>query len=177
MASFAKVALVGNLGADPETKYTPNGTMVVELRVAVNPRQRGQQGQQQGQGQDDAKPTWYRVSAWDRLADRIDRLTQQGYLAKGRQLYVEGRLEPREFTGNDGQVRTSFDVTMTDFQFVGERRDSDQAAGDGTGGGYGTASGGGNFGNTSDAGGGQGSGNRRQNFNDSPASDMDDIPF
>lgn len=176
MASFAKVALVGNLGADPETKYTPNGTMVVELRVAVNPRQRNQQGQ--GQGQDDSKPTWYRVSAWDRLADRIDRMTQQGYLAKGRQLYVEGRLEPREFTGNDGQVRTSFDVTMTDFQFVGERRDSDQTAGDS---GSGVNPGGGNSGNSGGAGstdgGGGSNSNRRQNFNDSPANDMDDIPF
>lgn len=173
MASFAKVTLVGNLGADPETKYTPNGTMVVELRVAVNPRQRGQQGQ----GQDEGKPTWYRVSAWDRLADRIDRLTQQGYLAKGRQLYLEGRLEPREFTGNDGQVRTSFDVTMTDFQFVGERRDSDQAAGGASGGEYASTSGGGNSGNTGSSTEGQGGGNRRQNFNDSPPSDMDDIPF
>lgn len=172
MASFAKVALVGNLGADPETKYTPNGTMVVELRVAVNPRQRNQQGQ--GQSQDDSKPTWYRVSAWDRLADRIDRMTQQGYLAKGRQLYVEGRLEPREFTGNDGQVRISFDVTMTDFQFVGERRESDQASGEGSGG---NNPGGGNYGDSGNAGESGNSSNRRQNFNDSPASDMDDIPF
>ncbi len=177
MASFAKVALVGNLGADPETKYTPNGTMVVEMRIAVNPRQRNQQGQ--GQGQDDAKPTWYRVSAWDRLADRLDRMTQQGYLAKGRQLYVEGRLEPREFTGNDGQLRVSFDVTMTDFQFVGERRDSqgEEAAGasGGFGGGYGNQ-GGGNYGGSGSSR-GEGGSNRRQNFNDSPASDMDDIPF
>lgn len=172
MASFAKVALVGNLGADPETKYTPNGTMVVELRLAVNPRQRSQQGQ----AQEDAKPTWYRVSAWDRLADRIDRMTQQGYLAKGRQLYVEGRLEPREFTGNDGQVRTSFDVTMTDFQFVGERRDSDQATGDVTGGDYGATGGSSSGANSGGTEGGSNS-NRRQNFNDSPTNDMDDIPF
>lgn len=180
MASFAKVALVGNLGADPETKYTPNGTMVVELRIAVNPRQRGQQGQGQSQGQEDAKPTWYRVSAWDRLADRIDRMTQQGYLAKGRQLYVEGRLEPREFTGNDGQVRISFDVTMTDFQFVGERRDSQGgeepgAGGNASGGNYGGSTGG----NFENAGGNEGSGasNRRRAFDDAPSSDMDDIPF
>lgn len=176
MASFAKVALVGNLGADPETKYTPNGTMVVELRIAVNPRQRGQQGQGQSQGQEDAKPTWYRVSAWDRLADRIDRMTQQGYLAKGRQLYVEGRLEPREFTGNDGQLRVSFDVTMTDFQFVGERRDS-QSGDEAGGGSYPT---GGSTGRDSgNAGGGEGSAasNRRRSFDDAPSGDMDDIPF
>lgn len=160
MASFAKVSLLGNLGADPETKYTPSGTMVVELRIAVNPRPRGQQSQ------DDTRPTWYRVSAWDRLADRIDKLTQQGHLAKGRSLFVEGRLEPREFTGNDGQTRVSYDVTMTDFQFVGgDRREGDQGSG-GSSGYSGGDGGGGNDGN-----------NRRQNFNDSAPNDLDDIPF
>lgn len=162
MASFAKISLLGNLGADPETKYTPSGTMVVELRIAVNPRPRGQQSQEE------ARPTWYRVSAWDRLADRIDKLTQQGHLAKGRSLFVEGRLEPREFTGNDGQTRVSYDVTMTDFQFVGgDRRDGEQGSGGGSGGS-------GNYG------GGEGSGgenNRRQSFDDSAPNDMDDIPF
>ena len=124
MASFAKIALLGNLGADPETKYTPSGAMVVELRIAVNPRPRGQ-------GREEGPPTWYRISAWDRLAERLDKLAQQGYVAKGRSLYVEGRLEPREFSGNDGQTRTSMDVTMTDFQFVGggERRDGEGGQG------------------------------------------------
>jgi len=160
MASFAKIALLGNLGADPETKYTPSGTMVVELRIAVNPRPRGQ-------GRDEAPPTWYRVSAWDRLADRLDKLSQQGYIAKGRALYVEGRLEPREYTANDGTQRTSFDVTMTDFNFVGtgERRD-----GEGGQGGYQ----GGQGGNT----GGYNSGgsNRRDTYDENPAN-IDDVPF
>lgn len=165
MASFAKVALLGNLGADPETKYTPSGTMVVELRLAVNPRPRGQQAQEE------ARPTWYRVSAWDRLADRIDKLTQQGHLAKGRSLFVEGRLEPREFTGNDGQTRISFDVTMTDFQFVGgDRRDGEQGSG-----GYSGGSGG--YGSGGDGSGGSGGNNRRQSFEDSAPNDLDDIPF
>jgi len=170
MASFAKVSLLGNLGADPETKYTPSGTMVVELRIAVNPRPRGQ-----GQQADEGRPTWYRVSAWDRLADRIDKLTQQGHIAKGRPLFVEGRLEPREFTANDGQTRVSYDVTMTDFQFVGgDRRDGEGAPGGfgGSSGGYG----GGGGGNDSPGGGGGGN-NRRQTFNDNPPNDLDDIPF
>lgn len=163
MASFANVSLLGNLGADPETKYTPSGTMVVELRIAVNPRPRGQQSQEE------ARPTWYRVSAWDRLADRIDKLTQQGHLAKGRSLFVEGRLEPREFTGNDGQTRTSFDVTMTDFQFVGgDRRDGEQGSG-GYPGGSGTSGG--------DSTAGSGGNNRRQTFEDNAPNDLDDVPF
>ena len=160
MASFAKVSLLGNLGADPETKYTPSGAMVVELRIAVNPRPRGQQGQEE------ARPTWYRVSAWDRLADRIDKLTQQGHLAKGRSLFVEGRLEPREYTASDGQTRVSYDVTMTDFQFVGgDRREGDQGSGGPGSGGYG--------GGESSGGGG----NRRQAYDDSAPNDLDDIPF
>ena len=173
MASFAKVTLLGNLGADPETKYTPNGTMVVELRLAVNPRPRG--GGQQGR--DEAPPTWYRISAWDRLADRLDKLSQQGHIAKGRTLMVEGRLEPREYTANDGTVRVSYDVTMTDFNFVGgERRDGDQQGG-------GTSYSGGQSSSSSlsgnDSGGSNSGGsNRRSTFNDSPPSnDFDDVPF
>lgn len=173
MASFAKVSLLGNLGADPETKYTPSGTMVVELRIAVNPRPRGQQGQQ---AQEEGRAVWYRVSAWDRLGDRIDKLTQQGHLAKGRLLFVEGKLEPREYTGNDGQTRVSYDVTMTDFQFVGDRRDGDQGTPGGSSGSPGGYSGGGGGGQNPGTEGG-GGGNRRQTFNDNPPSDLDDIPF
>lgn len=187
MASFAKVSLLGNLGADPETKYTPSGTMVVELRIAVNPRPRGQQGQQ---GQDEGRAIWYRVSAWDRLADRIDKLTQQGHLAKGRSLFVEGQLEPREYTGNDGQTRVSYDVRMTDFEFVGgDRRDGEGAPGgsSGSASGYGgdrasggsSGSPGGSGGGGESAGdsGGGGGTNRRQTFNDNAPNDLDDIPF
>ncbi|HEU0163702.1 MAG TPA: single-stranded DNA-binding protein [Thermomicrobiales bacterium] len=112
MASFARIAVFGNLGSDPETKYTPSGAMVVSFSIAVNPRRKGANGAEE-------KPVWYRVSAWDRLAERIDRLAQQQYIAKGRQLYVEGSFEPREFSGNDGSTRISYDITMTDFQFVG----------------------------------------------------------
>ena len=117
MASFAKVTLLGNLGTDPESKYTPNGALVVEMRIAVNPRPRnGQEG----------APTWYRVSAWDKIAERLDKLAQQGHIAKGRLLLVEGRLEPREYTANDGANRVSYDVTMTDFSFVGGDRGEGQ---------------------------------------------------
>jgi single-strand DNA-binding protein len=170
MASFAKIALLGNLGADPETKYTPNGTMVVELRIAVNPRPRGQ-------GREEGPPTWYRVSAWDRLADRIDKLSQQGHIAKGRTLYVEGRLEPREYTGNDGTQRTSFDVTMTDFNFVGgDRRDGEGGQGGSSGGGSSS----GNSGSGGNTGGGYSSGgsSRRETYDDNQSpSSMDDVPF
>jgi single-strand DNA-binding protein len=180
MASFAKITVFGNLGADPETRYTPNGAMVVSFSLAVNPRRRGQQG-----GGDEPPPVWYRVSAWDRLAERIDKLAQQGYIAKGRSLLVDGTFEPREFQGNDGQTRISYDITMTDFQFVGGDRQQDGSGGGNFGGGQ--ASGGnrgGSFGGGSQGGtrGGNDYGdagsNRRQAFNDDDRnSNMDDVPF
>ena len=171
MASFAKIALLGNLGADPETKYTPNGTMVVELRLAVNPRPRGQ-------NREEGPPTWYRVSAWDRLADRLDKLSQQGHVAKGRTLYVEGRLEPREYQANDGSTRISFDVTMTDFNFVGgDRREGEQGS---SGSSYGSGQSSGNSGSQSSGNGGNypnGGSNRRETFDDNEPGGFDDVPF
>lgn len=120
MAGFAKIAVMGNLGQDPETRYTPSGSMVVSFSIAVNPRKKGQNGEE-------AKPVWYRISAWREIAERLDKLSQQGYIAKGRPLFVEGTFEPREFTGNDGATRISYDVTLTDFQFVGgDRQDGQQ---------------------------------------------------
>ena len=123
--SFAKVAIVGNLGRDPETRYTPNGTLNVQFTIAASGRRRSNEGQ----GQDQENTTWFRVTAWDRLADRLVNLMERGYIGRGRLLYVEGQLESRQYTGNDGQVRTSLDVTMTDFQFVGSRQDKVDALG------------------------------------------------
>lgn len=118
MASFAKISVFGNLGSDPETRHTPQGDLVVSFSLAVNPRRKAQGG-------NDAPPVWFRVSAWDRLAERIDKLAGQGHIAKGRSLLVDGVFEPREFQGNDGTTRISYDVTMTDFQFVGGDRQQD----------------------------------------------------
>jgi single-strand DNA-binding protein len=116
MASFCRVSLLGNLGADPETRYTPNGAINVQFNVAVNPFRRRNDPEE-------PKPVWYRVTAWDRNAETLDKLVQQGSLGKGSLLYVEGKLEPRQFTGNDGQPRWSFDVTMSAWEFAGGGRD------------------------------------------------------
>lgn len=115
--SFAKVEVYGNLGADPETKYTPNGAMVVEVRIAVNDWRKP-----------DSPPTWYRVSFWDNLATRIDSLAQQGKLQRGYSLLVHGDLTPREYQANDGANRISFDVRATSFEFVGGGPRRDDAA-------------------------------------------------
>src|SRR3712207_1727551 len=110
MAGLSKVILIGNLGRDPETRYTPNGTMNVQFTMAVSRRWNDQSGQEQ------ERTNWFRVTGWGRLAETLDGLTQRGYLAKGRQVYVEGRLEAREYQDQNGQTRTSLDVSATEFQ-------------------------------------------------------------
>ena len=154
--SYNKVTIIGNLGRDPETRYTPSGAMNVQFSVATSRRYNDRDGQQQ------ESTTWFRVTAWGRLAETLDKFTQSGILAKGRQVYVEGRLEQREFTGQDGQSRTSLDVNASEFQLLGNRGDSD-------GGSFGGGSRGG------DSGGNAGGGNRQQGNAD--YGDMDDVPF
>jgi len=167
MASFARIAVFGNLGQDPETRYTPSGTMIVSFSIAVNPRPRS--GQNRGE---EAPATWYRVSAFGELADRLDKLSQQGYIAKGRSLYVEGRFEPREFTANDGQKRISYDINASSFEFVGgDRRDGEQGGNFGSGQGQQSGS----YSGNSNA--GFEGGSRRSGYDDSAPSDIDDVPF
>lgn len=158
--SIAKATVVGNLGGDPETRYTPSGAMNVRFSVASTRKFRD------SSGQDQEKTTWFRVTAWGRLAETIDGLVQRGYVSKGRQVYVEGRIELNEWTGNDGEKRASLEVNATEFQLVGNRPDSQ---GD-SGGGY---SGGG-------GGGGNSGGRRESSYDDNSSSresNFDDVPF
>lgn len=156
MAGFCRVSLMGNLGSDPETRYTQNGTLNVQFSIAVNPVKRRSDVEE-------PKPIWYRVTAWDKNAERLDKLTQQGYIVKGRPLYVEGKLEPRQFQGNDGQMRWSFDVTMSEFEFVSSNRDQQQGQG-GQDQGYRPRE---DQGNADNSGG----------FDDEAPSTLDDVPF
>ncbi len=127
MAGIAKITLVGNLGRDPETRYTPNGTMNVTFTMAVSRRFNDQSGQQQ------ERTNWYRVTTWGKLAETTDRLAQSGYLTKGKQVYVDGRLEAREYQDQQGQTRTSLDVTANELQLLGSRADSEGGGGGGFG--------------------------------------------
>ena len=133
MAGIAKITLVGNLGRDPETRYTPNGTMNVRFTMAVSRRFNDSSGQQQ------ERTTWFSVTTWGKLAETADRLAQSGYLAKGKQVYVDGRIESREYQDQQGQTRTSLDVTANELQLLGSRADREG----GFGGGYGAAASGG----------------------------------
>jgi single-strand DNA-binding protein len=118
--SYHKVILVGNLGRDPEMRYTPNGTPVTNLSVATSERWTGQDGQQQ------ERTVWWRVSVWGRQAEAVNQ-----YLAKGRQVLVEGRINPdpetggpRIFTRNDGSPGASYEVRAFTVRFLGGREDA-----------------------------------------------------
>ncbi len=97
--SYCKVILVGNLGGDPELRYTPDGRPVVSFNVAVNRRRR--QGDEAWVDETD----WFRVTAWGKLAETCNQ-----YLSKGRKVLIEGRLQTRTFQGSDGQTRKFIDV-------------------------------------------------------------------
>jgi single-strand DNA-binding protein len=115
--SLKKIFIIGNLGSDPVMRYTQDGTPVASFNVAVNERSRRAQGADAGQSGQPSQPeettTWFRVSAWRRQAEIANDL-----LKKGTSVYVSGNLTVREFTGNDGQKRTSLDVQMDDMQIL-----------------------------------------------------------
>lgn len=168
----ANITIVGNLGRDPETRYTPNGKMNVALNVAVSSKFRDQGGQQQ------ERTNWFRVTAWGTLAESLDRIAQQGWLVKGRTVFVSGRFEAREYTGNDGTQRTSLDINANEVQLVGGRPDGESGGGSfgGASGGYGGGQQSGNSGGNRPQGGSSGGGGDA--FDDLPDSgDVDDIPF
>lgn len=109
--SFNKIILVGNLGRDPELKYTPQGTPVCSFTMATNERRRDRAGETQD------ITTWFRVKIWGRQAE-----TASQYLTKGRPVYIEGRLRLEEWTDRDGNKRQSLEVNATDMQFIGGGR-------------------------------------------------------
>jgi single-strand DNA-binding protein len=111
LMSFNKVILVGNLGRDPELRYTPQGTPVCSFSMATNERRKDKAGEMQDQ------TTWFRVTLWGRQAE-----TASQYLTKGRPVYIEGRLRVEEWTDRDGKARHTLEVHATDMQFIGGNR-------------------------------------------------------
>ena len=111
---FHKVILVGNLGRDPEMRYTPSGQAVTNLSVATNRTYTDNAGNQVKQ------TIWFRVSVWGKQAE-----SSHQYLRKGRQVLVEGRLNPddngnpRIWNAQDGTPRASFEVTAETVRFLG----------------------------------------------------------
>ena len=125
--SLNKMMIIGNLGADPELRYTPSGKAVTNLRVAVNNNRRGPDGEWV------EETLWLRVEVWEQAAER---LAEQ--LRKGNKIYAEGELRAREYDGNDGQRRTSLELRFARVVNL-ERRPRDEGGGPGGEGSYGDA--------------------------------------
>jgi single-strand DNA-binding protein len=108
--SFNKITIVGYLGRDPELRYTPQGTALCKMSIATTEKRKNAAGEME------EHTTWFRVTAWGRQAELANE-----YLAKGRQVYVEGRLRLEEYTDREGQKRFSAEVSATEIQFLGHR--------------------------------------------------------
>lgn len=119
--SIAKITLLGNIGRDPETRYTPKGRMNVSFSMAVSRRWYDAGGNQQ------EKTNWFRVTCWGKLAETMDKLTQEGALAKGRQVLVIGPFDTNEWTTQQGEKRTSLEVTADTIQLTGAARTNESS--------------------------------------------------
>ena len=107
MASLNKIMLIGNVGSDPEMRYTPNGKAVTSFRMATNYRYAGSDGERREETE------WFRVSVWGRQAESCNQ-----FLSKGKRIYVEGRLRSSSWEGQDGQMRTSLEVSANRVIFL-----------------------------------------------------------
>lgn len=148
MASVNKVILVGNLGRDPELRYTPGGQAVANFSLATTERFSNKEGERQ------ERTEWHRVVAWGRTGEICAQ-----YLAKGRSVYVEGRIQTREWEDKEGQKRWSTEIVAINVQFLGGR---------GEGGSSTPASGSGGSGSGGDGG---------SHAADSGPPPSDDVPF
>jgi single-strand DNA-binding protein len=110
MAGLNKVMLIGNLGTDPEMRYTANGNAVTSFRVACNRSFSGQDGERREQTE------WFSVVTWNKLAEMCSQ-----YLQKGSRAYIEGRLQTRSWDGPDGQKRYRTEVVANTVQFLDRR--------------------------------------------------------
>ncbi len=119
-----KVILVGNLGADPDMRYTPSGQGVCELRIATSESWNDKNGQRQ------ERTEWHRVVVWGKRAEVCSK-----YLSKGRQVYVEGRIQTRTYDDKDGNKKYMTEIIAADVQFLGGGGEKRDGASSGSGGG------------------------------------------
>ena len=158
--ALCKAMIIGNLGADPEMRYTPNGRPVTQFNVAVNQSTKNQQT-----GEWIEETDWFRVSIW---GDRAERAAEQ--FRKGNKVFVEGRFKTREFEGRDGKARTSLEITADSVVNL-EKRPREEGEGQfAAAGAAGGPSSSGPSGAPPRGGGGGGGGNFEDN-------ELDDLPF
>ena len=116
MAGINKVILIGNLGRDPELRYTQNGQPVANFSLATS-----EQWTDKNSGEKVERTEWHRIVVWGRSAEHCSQ-----YLAKGRTVYIEGRLQTREWEDKEGQKRSTTEVNAQTVQFLGGPRGQNQ---------------------------------------------------
>lgn len=133
--SLNKIMVIGNVGTDPDMRYTPSGSAVTSFRLATNRRYTMSSGEQREETE------WFTITAWNRLAEQCNQ-----YVTKGMRIYAEGRLRSDSWTGNDGQTRFRNEIVANQVVFLSGRSQ------DGEGGDMGPPPGGGYQGGTPDPG-------------------------
>jgi len=127
MAGYQYTIIIGNVGRDPELRYTQSGVAVCDFSVAVSRRWTDRTTNEPRE-----KTTWFRVSAWRGLAETCNQ-----YVRKGMQIMVTGEIDASAFVGQDGEARASLDLTAQNVQFLGQRGDRTEESGEYyAGGGY-----------------------------------------
>jgi single-strand DNA-binding protein len=121
--SVNKVILVGRLGRDPETRYTSGGQAVANFSLATDESYKDRNGERQ------KRTEWHKIVVWGKQAE----IAQQ-YLKKGSLIFIEGRIQSREWQDKEGQKRTSFEIVANNFRMLGGRAESAAAAAGGGGG-------------------------------------------
>ncbi|MFQ5484233.1 MAG: single-stranded DNA-binding protein [Desulfobacterales bacterium] len=111
MAGINKVILVGRLGRDPEVRYTPDGTAVANFSIATS-----EEWKDKGTGEKKERTEWHRIVAWRRLGEICGE-----YLSKGRQVYIEGRIQSREWEDKEGNKRNTTEIVASQMQMLGTR--------------------------------------------------------
>lgn len=109
--SLNKVMLIGNVGRDPEMRYTPSGTPVTSFSVACGRVRISQDGERREETE------WFNIVAWNKLAETVNQ-----YLTKGQKVYVEGRLQTRSWEGQDGQKRSRTEVVANTLIFLSPKQ-------------------------------------------------------
>jgi single-strand DNA-binding protein len=121
MAGINKVIIIGRLGNDPEVRYTPSGAAVAKFSVATS-----EEWKDKNTGEKKERTEWHRITVWGKLGEICGE-----YLSKGRQVYVEGRLQTSSYDDKDGVKRYSTEIVASDVQFLGSKESGGGRSGGG----------------------------------------------